>query len=763
MKISHKIAALMSLLLTLASLVFSISLYFEKKSALLRGIDEKLLEAAQFSHHFVGKDYHDRIVDGNSITRDDYIKLIDRYNQLCEESGLQYLWSLMLVDGVPVFTTSTSTSHDVQNGDHAQFFDKHTNPDVYTEAFASQKIQYSSFQDEWGEGRMVLVPDRDTQGRPFLFAASVSTAEVDSLLAQTMRRSLSISLVILLLGVGVGILFARTLSQPLVQLAETTEAIAQGDLKQEVETGGSSEIASLALSISYMSSSIAAQIMALRESETKFKELAELLPEIVFETNLEGNLTYANRAAFEKFGYSREEFDKSLLLYKMIAPCDRERAGGNIAQIMRGEKIGGNEYTAQAKDGSPFPVIIHSTPILQEGHPVGLRGVVIDITERKRMAEEIRRAHNLESLGLLAGGIAHDFNNVLTGVTGNLTLLQHFLDRDSEEYEIASEAKLAADRTRDLTQQLMTFARGGFPVKETASIEELLRETTGLSLRGSNSKPEYHFADDLSPLDVDTGQIGQVIQNLVLNADQAMPDGGLLRISAENIELTGDDLLPLAPGPYVKISVEDQGNGIPKEMLTQVFDPYFSTKETGHGLGLSIAYSIIQRHDGHITVTSEQGMGTTFEFYLPASQKSPVTAPRKGQEKKLARGAGKILLMDDEETIHRVISRTLNKLGYDVKSVYTGEEALGEYKTALKTEEPFAAVIMDLTIPGGLGGREAIGKLHEIDPRARVIVSSGYANDPVMADFASYGFAGKVSKPVDIEDLAGTVKKVLAG
>ena len=761
MKISHKIAALMSLLLILASLIFSIGLYFEKKSALLRGIDEKLLEAAQFSHHLVGKDYHDRLIDGNSIPSEDYLILIDRNNRLCEESGLQYLWSLMLVDGVPVFTTSTSTSHDVKNGDHALFFDRHTNPSIYTEAFASQKIQYSSFQDRWGEGRMVLMPDRDVHGRPFLFAASVSTAEVDSLLAQTMQRSLSISLVILLLGVGVGILFARTLSQPLVQLAETTEAIAQGDLKQEVETGGSSEIASLALSISYMSSSIAAQMMALQESETKFKELAELLPEIVFETNLEGNLTYANRAAFAKFGYSREEFDAGLLLYRMLALQDRERAGGNIALIMRGEKTGGNEYTALKKDGSTFPVIIHSTPILQEGHPIGLRGVVIDITDRRRMEEEIRRAHNLESLGLLAGGIAHDFNNVLTGVTGNLTLLQYYLNKDSEEYEIASEAKQAADRTRDLTQQLMTFARGGSPVKETASIEELLRETTGLSLRGSSSKPEFHFADDLSPLDVDTGQIGQVIQNLVLNADQAMPAGGLLEISAENIELTGDDPLPLRPGSYVKITVEDRGTGISQEMLSQVFDPYFSTKETGHGLGLSIAYSIIQRHDGHITVTSEQGLGTTFEFYLPASQKPPVTAPQK--ERELARGAGRILLMDDEETIHRVISRTLNKLGYDVKSVYAGEEALEAYKAAMETEEPFVAVIMDLTIPGGMGGKEAIGKLNEIDPQARVIVSSGYANDPVMADFAGHGFAGKVSKPVDIENLAGTVKKVLAG
>ena len=377
------------------------------------------------------------------------------------------------------------------------------------------------------------------------------------------------------------------------------------------------------------------------------------------------------------------------------------------------------------------------------------------------MEEEVRRAHNLESLGLLAGGIAHDFNNVLTGVMGNLALLLRFLDKDSEEYEIASEAKQAADRTKDLTQQLMTFSKGGAPVKETASIEELIRETTGMSLHGANTKPEFHFSDDLSSVDVDTGQIGQVIQNFVLNADQAMPNGGTLKISAENIEISDEDLLPLEAGTYVKVFIEDQGVGIPESILNQVFDPYFSTKETGHGLGLSITYSIIQRHNGHITVSSEVGVGTTFEFYLPASEKQAITVTE--TEHELARGTGRILLMDDEETIHRMVGRTLKGLGYDVESAYDGDEALQMYKTVLGSDKPFDIVIMDLTIPGGMGGKEAVGNLLEIDSKAQVLVSSGYSNDPVMANFTDYGFAGKVSKPVDIQELANTVKRILTG
>jgi signal transduction histidine kinase len=239
--------------------------------------------------------------------------------------------------------------------------------------------------------------------------------------------------------------------------------------------------------------------------------------------------------------------------------------------------------------------------------------------------------NNLESLGLLAGGIAHDFNNVLTGVMGNLALLLRFLDKDSREYEFASGAQKAATKTEGLTQQLMTFAKGGAPVKEIASLEQVIRETTNLSLHGANTKPEFRFTDDLLSVEIDTGQISQVIQNLVLNADQAMPNGGILRISAENVEVSADDLLPLESGRYVKVTVEDQGIGIPESILGQVFDPYFSTKESGHGLGLSICHSIIHRHGGHITVSSNVGVGTTFEFYLPASEKQvvPTIEPEK--------------------------------------------------------------------------------------------------------------------------------------
>ncbi|MBT3602219.1 MAG: response regulator [Candidatus Latescibacteria bacterium] len=386
-------------------------------------------------------------------------------------------------------------------------------------------------------------------------------------------------------------------------------------------------------------------------------------------------------------------------------------------------------------------------------------GMTQDITQRRRLEEDARKAHNLESLGVLAAGIAHDFNNVLTGVIGNLSLLGQLLSSDSEAYEVAHDALLAASRTKGLTHQLMTFARGGTPIKETASIEMLIKETVDLSLRGANTKPEFNFADGLSSVHADCGQMGQVIQNLVLNASQAMPDGGTLWISAENVEVFESGPLSLEPGAYVLVSIKDEGIGMSESVMARVFDPYFTTKEAGHGLGLSISYSIILKHNGHIEVTSQQDKGTTFTFYLPVSNVKAVTAVV--HEKTMVAGEGRVLLMDDEDLVHRTMGRALGRFGYEVESVYNGENTLQVYKDALGSDRAFDVVILDLTIPGEMGGKEVVGKLLEIDPRARVLVSSGYSNAPVMARFLDYGFVGSIAKPVDIDELAYTVKSAL--
>ena len=411
------------------------------------------------------------------------------------------------------------------------------------------------------------------------------------------------------------------------------------------------------------------------------------------------------------------------------------------------------------RDGTIIYADINTISTVLDGRECNI-GFFTDVTAQRQMEAELQKAHRLESVGVLAGGIAHDFNNILTSPMGEMQLLMRYNNLPDDVREGIRTAFEGLKRTKDLTGQLLTFAKGGAPVKETASIEEIIEGTTELSLRGSNTRPEYSLAEDLSAVDVDRGQISQVIQNLVINARQAMAHGGVLRISAQNVELEQETPLALAQGRYVKISVADRGVGIPEGSLENIFEPFFTTKQQGSGLGLAISYKIIADHGGRITADSTLGVGTTFDIYLPASRKEAVAVAQERQE--VPGGTGRILLMDDQEGIHRTVGRMLTELGYEVDSVYDGAQAIEAYRKSMETR-PYAAVIMDLTIPGGMGGKEAITHILDVDPGAKVIVSSGYATDPVMARYQQYGFAGVVKKPVDMDELADKLHSVLAG
>ncbi|MDQ3969483.1 MAG: ATP-binding protein, partial [Thermoproteota archaeon] len=383
-----------------------------------------------------------------------------------------------------------------------------------------------------------------------------------------------------------------------------------------------------------------------------------------------------------------------------------------------------------------------------------------DTTEHRRMEEERLRAQKLESLGILAGGIAHDFNNMLTAILGNVSLAKIRMNSENKAYTRLTEAERACLRASDLTQQLLTFSKSGAPVKRIALIEDLIRESATFAIRGSKARCEYSIAEGLWLVEIDEGQISQVINNLVINADQAMPEGGEVRIVAENISLNTEDGVLLKEGKYVRITVQDQGIGIPQENLTKIFDPYFTTKHTGSGLGLAVVYSIIKNHGGYIGVESEVGKGTKFYIYLPAYDKAEID---KGNlvEERLIHGRGRILIMDDEQIIREVAGEMLSQIGYEVEFARDGMEAVELYKRAKECNRAFDAVIMDLTIPGGMGGREAVKKLRDIDPGIKAIVSSGYSNDPVMAEYGKYGFGGVVAKPYKIKELSEVLDRVI--
>jgi len=453
------------------------------------------------------------------------------------------------------------------------------------------------------------------------------------------------------------------------------------------------------------------------------------------------------------------EVGKSILEYHTVGE-DRARAKANIDRGLQGERFAVEDHAGEEGRARLHFEISHNPIRGADGKVVGVAVYAHDISERKQLEEERQQVEKLESIGTLAGGIAHNFNNLLTGILGNITLAQRYVEPGSQAADRLLEAEKASLRAKDLTQQLLTFSTGGAPVKKTASIAELLQESATFALRGSKVRCEFSLPDDLWPVEVDEGQMSQVITNLILNADQAMPGGGTINIRAENTVIKGKRDLPLPKGNYIKITVKDQGIGIPKKHLAKIFDPYFTTKQKGSGLGLATTYSIIKNHEGYITVESEVGVGTTFHIQLPASKKP---APVKAKAKKEAPvgGKGRILVMDDEEMIRKMLSKMLPLDGYEVELAKDGAEAVELYRKARESGQPFDAVIMDLTIPGGMGGKEAIKKLLEIDPDVKAIVSSGYATDPIMADFKKYGFSAVVTKPYSFEELEKTLRNML--
>ncbi len=394
------------------------------------------------------------------------------------------------------------------------------------------------------------------------------------------------------------------------------------------------------------------------------------------------------------------------------------------------------------------------------GKTLGYVIVFRDITEKEILEEELFKSRKLESVSLLASGLAHDFNNLLTGIITNLFMAKTALPINSETYNLVTNAEKAAFRASSLTKQLLSFARdNATPNREVSSLKELIEESVGFYLSGSKCDYRLNLDDQLYMVEIDRGQIDQVLNNIIVNADQSMPHGGTITVRAQNVELQKNANIPLKPGKYVCISVSDDGIGIPHENLHRIFDPYFTTRQHGNGLGLSSAYSIVLKHNGYITVQSEINKGSTFNIYLPASENilkdDSVSVVEPWQ------GKGKILVLDDDDIIRRSTERLLSHLGYKVFMANEGEQALKLYSAAIENRTPFDAAILDLTIPGGKGAQEIIEELRRQDPNVKAIVSSGYPDDPVMLNFHSFGFCAAISKPYNIEELSSLLKKIL--
>jgi len=505
---------------------------------------------------------------------------------------------------------------------------------------------------------------------------------------------------------------------------------------------------------------------ALRHSEARLRDLVESSTDLIWEFRIKDNIiTYVSPQAETMLGYKPEEMIGRKLT-DFISEEEVEKLDAILEDNFKNPRpIRLLENKMSHKNGNKIIVETNAVPFFdQDGNLAGYRGVNRDITKRKMADEELQKAQKLTSIGTLAGGIAHDFNNILMGIFGNIELARLSLTPEHDAYSFLMKACAALDRATKLTRQLLTFARGGDPLLEAVDLREVVRTSVEFNLTGSNIKAIFNLPDDLWQVKADRGQIDQVIANLVINAKQSMPQGGNIYIKAVNIENLHESTIPKLSGKFVKLTIRDQGTGISPRHIDRIFDPYFTTKQAGSGLGLATVHGIIKKHGGLISVESSQEKGTTFTIFLPAETNNPesvqVSKERIQREERNVTGRGSILIMDDEAMVREVAGAMVQKFGYRYAYAADGREALAKYKAAMKNGIPFDVVIMDLTIPGGMGGKEAAAKLLEMDPHAVIIVASGYSTDPVMAHYSKYGFSGRVAKPFDISELQEEIRRV---
>ena len=501
------------------------------------------------------------------------------------------------------------------------------------------------------------------------------------------------------------------------------------------------------------------------ESEKRFDQLAEQSGTFIWEVDPQGLYTYLSPVVEKVLGYRPDELVGRMHFYDLHPESGREVFKVKaLAAFLRMDRINNFVNAAQSKDGRAVWFSTTGIPLLNaDGSLRGYRGSDTDISDRKLAEDERQMIDKLQSIGTLAGGIAHDFNNILLGLFGNISIAMEDLPNEHPSYAPLADAEKSMSRAVRLTKQLLTFAKGGDPVKESVSLGDMVEEVARFDLTGSSVSLVCHHDDALWPVDADRGQIQQVVSNLVINARQAMPTGGHLHITLENANIPDEAVPGLKPGRYVKVIVRDEGTGIASALLSRIFDPYFTTKSTGHGLGLATVWSIVSKHGGHIGVVSELGKGTAFTFYLPASENAqPAHAEPQAAACPTPARIAKILVMDDEESVSRLVVHMLKPCGYAVATAPNAHQALALYKQAKEAEAPFDAVIIDLTIPGEPGGKELIKDLLALDPHVRAIVSSGYAGDPVMANPAAYGFKGTVAKPYTARTLREAVARILA-
>lgn len=594
-------------------------------------------------------------------------------------------------------------------------------------------------------------------------------------------RIVAVFLLGMVLAAILSFFVSRSIAAPIKSLSNAMEELQKGLIVRPISEERGDEIGTLAKGFNVMQNKLQSQLKALQK-EIEERERAEMLladekerlaitlrsiGDGVITTDIEGRILFINTIAEQLTGWTNDEAQgkPSAEIFNIIDEKNGKKVPSPITKVLEAGKIItlASDTALITKDGFHISIADSGAPIRdRENNIIGVVLVFRDVTFEKKMEEELLKAKKLESVGILAGGIAHDFNNILSAILGNIELANFLIENDSKAYSLLSKAQKATKRASKLTQQLLTFSKGGNPIKETTSLPKLIIESADFVLHGSKVSCDYSFQEGLWMVKVDSGQIGQVIQNIILNARHAMPKGGKIKIECKNI-YDSDSLSSLHTDKreFVCIKIQDKGTGIPQEIIGKIFDPYFTTKKTGSGLGLAISYSIIKKHNGHISVKSIQNQGTTFKIYLPAHFSADKIEKSKMTTETSIKSA-RIIVMDDEEMIRSLVKEQLSSLGHEAFLVEDGDKAIKKYQELLEKGSVADLVIMDLTIPGAMGGQEAARQLLKVDPKAKIIVSSGYSNDPVMSNYREYGFIAAVNKPFDLAEIKNVLESTLS-
>ncbi|MBT3198686.1 MAG: response regulator [Phycisphaerales bacterium] len=781
-KIGWRITGVMLLMTILMSATYVFMSYRRLRKTALDEIDRKLLVATDMAREALPDNYHDNITDGTSVGTEEYLKIVHKFDSLCQAHDLEYVWSLMEVDGVTYFTSGTSQKKYTHEK-HASFFEVHSNPSAFAQAFETMEVQHTYITDKWGPISATLAPARDIHGRKHLFGASMKLGDVEIMLNDMLVDSVVIGIALCLLGFVASLLVGHTITRPISRLTKKVQSVSPTDLAQPVNVEGSYELRVLATAFNTLNRTIQESVENLQQSEQKHRTLVENLPQRIFLKDTKSfyiscNANYAADLGIDQddiAGKSDFDFYPKSLAEKYRADDSDIMSTGQTRMLEEAYLTNGKELVIQTV----------KTPVRDnQGEVVGLLGIFWDISERIRAEEQrlnlerqVQHAQKLESLGVLAGGIAHDFNNLLMAILGNADLAMDDLAPHAPARENINEILKASKRAAELAKQMLAYSGKGKFVIEPIKLNEFVEEMAHL-LEVSISKKavlKYNFANNLPTFDGDATQIRQIIMNLITNASEAIGDkSGVIALSTgamncdkdylssvnEILRASTDKLLP--EGVYTYFEVADTGCGMNTETQEKIFDPFFTTKFTGRGLGMAAVLGIVRGHGGAIKIYSEPGKGSTFKVLFPANElpeNGSATKKHAVSVTKEWQGSGTILIADDEETVCAVGKQMLTRMGFDVLTAADGREAVDLFK---QNADDIVCVLMDLTMPH-MDGEQAFRQLRRIQSDVAVILCSGYNKQDATQRFAGKGLAGFVQKPYSMATLQDKLMEVLPG